>query len=245
MTVLLSVNINKLALLRNARGENRPNIMEFVSRSLDAGVRGITVHPRPDGRHIRYSDVEDLSGYLRARHAEFNIEGYPSTEFMEMVLSQKPTQVTLVPDPPEALTSSFGWNVDAHLDALKQHCKRLRQAGIRSSLFIDPGFQSWDALQAISPDRIELFTYDYAHRFHTEPEAALLPYQKAATAAAEFGIEVNAGHDLDLINLPFFIANVPELKEVSIGHALLCDALNLGWETCLERYLHACYRSII
>jgi len=232
----LSVNINKFALLRNSRGQNTPDLMKIAKQCIAAGVVGITVHPRPDGRHIRMNDLPTLSGYLKSVQKEFNIEGYPSPDFIELVCQIAPTQVTLVPDPPEALTSSFGWDLAAHAATLRPIVQRCKDAGIRVALFADPEYEQWDALSEIQPDRIELFTYAYAARFSNNPQRAIAPYQSAAKAIQAHHISLNAGHDLSLDNLEFFIQNIPTTLEVSIGHALVCESLQLGLDETLRRY---------
>ncbi len=236
MTVL-SVNVNKFALLRNSRGQNTPDVLSIAKRCIDAGVIGITVHPRPDGRHIRTEDVAQLSRYLHSAQKEFNIEGYPSEAFIDMVLAHKPTQVTLVPDPPEALTSSFGWDIAQHQPFLTQVIARFKQAGIRTAIFADPTYSDWMPLCSIQTDRVELFTHFYAHHCSEGREKAIEPFIKAAQAITQLGIELNAGHDLNALNLPYFVEQIPQIREVSIGHALVCDALDFGLEKTLQRYL--------
>lgn len=229
----LSVNINKIATLRNARGENRPDV-EAVALDIESfGADGITVHPRPDERHIRRSDVYKLRPLLRS---EFNIEGYPSDDFVDLVLRAKPTQVTLVPDAPDALTSSAGWDVAANAEFLSSLVERFKEAGIRTSIFVDADPAVVRAAAATGADRVELYTKPYADRFPTDPEGAIAPFVEAAAAARKAGIGVNAGHDLNLDNLAFFSAHIPFLSEVSIGHALICDALYLGLKETVKRY---------
>lgn len=229
----LSVNINKIATLRNARGENRPDLLEAALDIERFGAQGITVHPRPDGRHITRADVLSLRPAL---HTEFNIEGYPSKEFMELVLRVKPQQVTLVPDAPDALTSSAGWDVMANMEFLSEIVDRLREAGIRSSIFINPDSEQVKAAAKCGADRVELYTKPYADRYPSNPEAAVEPYVEASRQARKSGLGCNAGHDLSLENLEFFASRVPHLSEVSIGHALICDALYLGLEETIRRY---------
>ena len=229
----LSVNINKIATLRNARGENRPNLLETALDIERFGAQGITVHPRPDERHIKRSDVLTLRPALRT---EFNIEGYPSKEFMDLVVRVKPSQVTLVPDAPDAITSSAGWDVEANIEFLSEVVDTLREAGIRSSIFIDPVPAQVIAAAKAGADRVELYTKPYADRYPTNPEAAVAPYVEASRQARKSGLGVNAGHDLSLENLGFFAERVPFLNEVSIGHALICDALYLGLEETIKRY---------
>ena len=232
----LSVNINKIATLRNARGENRPDV-EAVALDIESfGAQGITVHPRPDERHIRRTDVFRLRPVLRC---EFNIEGYPSPEFVDMVLKVRPTQVTLVPDAPDALTSSAGWKVTEHLDELTRIVERFNEAGVRTSIFVDPDVDQIKAAATTGADRVELYTKPYADAYPTDPEAAVAPFVTAALAAKKLGLGVNAGHDLSLENLEFFHRRIPFLAEVSIGHALICDALYLGLEETVKRYKQA------
>lgn len=229
----LSVNINKVATLRNARGENRPDVVEFALRCEKAGAQGITVHPRPDERHIRRVDVYDLKPVLRT---EFNIEGYPSAEFMDLVTKVRPAQVTLVPDAPDVLTSSAGWDVGANADFLAAVVDRLREAGIRSSIFVAPDPVAIRAAASVGADRVELYTKPYADRYPSDPEGAVAPFAEASRAAHNAGLGVNAGHDLNLDNLAFFASRLPYLNEVSIGHALISDALYLGIDETIRRY---------
>ncbi len=229
----LSVNINKIATLRNARGENNPDV-ERVALDIESfGADGITVHPRPDERHIRRADVYRLRPQLRT---EFNIEGYPTPEFVDLVLQVRPTQVTLVPDAPDALTSSAGWNVAEHAEFLSQLVERFKEAGIRTSIFINAEPAIARAAATTGADRIELYTKPYADLYPTNPEAAIAPFIETAKAAHNAGLGVNAGHDLSLENLEYFSRNIPFLSEVSIGHALICDALYLGLEETVRRY---------
>lgn len=229
----LSVNINKVATLRNARGENMPDVEKVAVDCEAFGAQGITVHPRPDERHIRHSDVFELRPLVKT---EFNIEGYPSPDFMDLVLKVKPEQVTLVPDAPDAITSSAGWDVVRHHEFLSEIVDRLREAGIRSSIFVDPDEDMVKAAAATGTDRVELYTKPYADTYPTDPKAAVAPYVTASIAAHKAGIGVNAGHDLNLVNLKFFHDRVPYLNEVSIGHALICDALYLGLEETIRQY---------
>ncbi len=233
MSTNLSVNINKIATLRNARGENNPDVEKVATDCERMGADGITVHPRPDERHIRRDDVYRLKSIVRT---EFNIEGYPSDDFMELVLRVRPEQVTLVPDAPGALTSSAGWNVEANREFLSQVVERLNEAGIRSSVFVDPDPVSIKAAASIGADRVELYTKPYADLFPTNPEEAVAPYVEASVTAHNAGLGINAGHDLNLQNLEFFHARLPYLNEVSIGHALVCDALYLGLAETIRRY---------
>ena len=229
----LSVNINKIATLRNARGENVPDLLKVAADCEAFGADGITVHPRPDERHIRRDDVYRLRPLVKT---EFNIEGYPSPEFIDLVLKVKPEQVTLVPDAPDALTSSAGWNVGANMDFLTSVVDRLREAGIRSSIFVGTETDNIQLAARTGADRVELYTKPYADRYPKDPEAAVAPFVEAAQAAFSAGLGVNAGHDLSLVNLEFFHRHIPRLSEVSIGHALICDALYLGLEETIRRY---------
>lgn len=232
----LSVNINKVATLRNARGENRPDVVKFALHCENVGAQGITVHPRPDERHIRRADVFDLRPALRT---EFNIEGYPSAEFMDLVTKVRPAQVTLVPDAPDALTSSAGWNVEAHAEMLTEIVDRLREAGIRSSIFVDADPAMVRAAARVGADRVELYTKPYADRYPTDPDAAIAPFVEASRAAHNAGLGVNAGHDLSLENIAFFAEHMPYLDEVSIGHALISEALYIGIDETIRRYREA------
>ncbi len=230
----LSVNINKLATLRNARGGNNPDV---VATALDIeryGAQGITVHPRPDERHIRRSDVRALKPLLTT---EFNIEGYPTDDFMALVLEVRPAQVTLVPDPPEALTSNAGWDARAHKAFLQDVIARFKSAGIRTSIFMGTDLELIGHAADTSTDRIELYTEPYALGYHGDREAVVAPFVKAAERAAQLGLGLNAGHDLDRDNLRYFARQVPGLLEVSIGHALICDALRYGLENTVGLYL--------
>lgn len=229
----LSVNINKIATLRNARGENIPDVLRMAGDCEIFGADGITVHPRPDGRHIRYDDVYRLRPLIKT---EFNIEGYPSREFMELVTKVKPEQVTLVPDSPEVLTSSSGWDVAANFDLLSEIVERLHHAGIRASIFVDTDIENIRKAAKTGTDRIELYTKPYADNFESDAEAAIAPYVEASRAAHGQGLGVNAGHDLNLANLKYFHENMPYLNEVSIGHALIADALYLGLKETIQRY---------
>ncbi len=229
----LSVNINKIATLRNARGENVPDLLK-VARDCEAfGAQGITVHPRPDERHVKREDVFKLRQLVKT---EFNIEGYPSPEFMELVLRVKPEQVTLVPDAPDALTSSAGWNVEKNFAFLSETVEHLREAGIRTSIFVDPDVETVKWAAKTGADRVELYTKPFADNYHTDPEAAVAPYVEASTVAHKNGLGVNAGHDLSLENLAFFHRKMPYLNEVSIGHALISDAIYLGLSETIRRY---------
>ena len=229
----LSVNINKIATLRNSRGENMPNVQNVAVDCERFGANGITIHPRPDERHIKHEDVFTLRPIVRT---EFNIEGYPSPEFMDMVLKVKPEQVTLVPDAPDAITSNAGWDVEANLEFLTGIVDRLRDAGIRSSIFVGTDVENIKLAAKAGADRVELYTKPYADMYPTNPEAAVAPFVVASKAAHNAGLGVNAGHDLSLENLKFFHERLPYLNEVSIGHALICDALYLGLEETIKRY---------
>lgn len=229
----LSVNINKVATLRNARGENVPNVVKFAQDCEKYGAEGITVHPRPDQRHITYEDVRKLRPVVTT---EFNIEGFPSKEFMDLVLEVKPDQVTLVPDPPGALTSSEGWDTVANRETLKKICTLLRENGIRSSIFVNPRGEMVLGAANAGADRVELYTKPYADMYREDREFAIAPYVEAATVAREAGLGLNAGHDLNLENLEYFAAMIPWLDEVSIGHALISDALYYGIEDTIRRY---------
>jgi pyridoxine 5-phosphate synthase len=231
----LSVNINKLATLRNARGGNNPDILKVTADIERFGADGITVHPRPDERHIRYSDVFDLKKIITT---EFNIEGNPTEDkFVELVLANKPTQVTLVPDALGQLTSNHGWNTIQHQDYLKEIISVFKNAGIRVSIFVDPITEMIEAAKSTGTDRIELYTESYAKGFEAgDKEKAIAPFIEAAKKANELNIGINAGHDLDLNNLKYFSQNIPGLLEVSIGHALICDAIYLGLENTVQLY---------
>lgn len=229
----LSVNINKIATLRNARGGNNPCVERVATDCESFGADGITVHPRPDERHIRHSDVFRIRPLL---HAEFNMEGYPSDDFIDLVLKARPEQVTLVPDAPDALTSSAGWDVEAHFDFLSGVVDRFKEAGIRTSIFVAPDASVIAAAARTGADRVELYTKPYADLYPTDPESAVAPYAEASRVAHNHGLGVNAGHDLDLNNLAWFKQHVPYLDEVSIGHALICDALYLGLAETIRRY---------
>ncbi|MFN6946612.1 MAG: pyridoxine 5'-phosphate synthase [Cytophagaceae bacterium] len=230
----LSVNINKIATLRNARGGNNPNVLKTALDCERFGAQGITVHPRPDERHIRYSDVRDLKESIAT---ELNIEGNPEEKFIRLVEEVKPVQVTLVPDAPDAITSDSGWDTVKHKDYLSELTSHFKSMGIRVSLFVNPDLKMIEGAKATGADRVELYTEPYAHYYSTDPEKAIAPYVEAATLAQRLGMEVNAGHDLDLNNLNFLIREIPFISEVSIGHALICDALYLGLENTIQLYL--------
>lgn len=230
----LSVNINKIATLRNSRGGDVPNLLQVALDCERFGAEGITVHPRPDERHIRYQDVRDLKPIL---HTEFNIEGYPSPSFCDLVLSICPTQVTLVPDKPGQLTSDHGWDTREHAAFLEEVVTTFQKAGIRTSIFVNPDTDMIEGAAQTGTDRIELYTAAYAHDYKKDREAAIRPYKEAALAARHLGLGINAGHDLSLENLAYFHEQIPYLAEVSIGHALICDALYLGLENTVQQYL--------
>ncbi len=229
----LSVNINKVATLRNARGKNVPDVVKFAIDCERFGAQGITVHPRPDERHITRADVRALRPVVTT---EFNIEGYPAPEFMDLVIEVRPDQVTLVPDSPSAVTSNAGWDVIANEAFLRGICARLREAGIRSSIFVDADPDQVRKAAEVGADRVELYTKPYADNYATDPAAAVAPFVKASQTALEIGIGLNAGHDLNLDNLAYFHASLPLLDEVSIGHALISDALYLGISETIRRY---------
>ncbi|MBY0432938.1 MAG: pyridoxine 5'-phosphate synthase [Cyclobacteriaceae bacterium] len=230
----LSVNINKIATLRNARGGNNPDVVKTAMDCERFGAQGITVHPRPDERHIRYSDVLQLHNVVTT---EFNIEGYPDERFMKIIREVKPAQATLVPDPPGVLTSNAGWDTLRHADFLKKIVTEIKKEGVRVSLFVGADERMVEAAAASGTDRIELYTEPYASHYHKNKEEAIAPYIKAAARAHSLGLGINAGHDLDLHNLRFLKENLPHLDEVSIGHALICDALYLGLENTIQLYL--------
>lgn len=229
----LSVNVNKVATLRNARGGNVPNVLQVALDCERFGADGITVHPRPDERHIRYADVYDLRPELRT---EFNIEGNPIPQFVDLVLKVRPAQVTLVPDAPDALTSDAGWDTRTHFDFLSGIIDEFKSAGIRTSIFMGTDLELITLAAKIGTDRIELYTEPYASLYPTDSEAAVAPFVEAAKHAHSLGLGINAGHDLSLENLKYFHEHVPYLNEVSIGHALISDALYLGLETTIARY---------
>ncbi len=230
----LSVNINKIATLRNARGGDRPNVVQAAKDCERFGAQGITVHPRPDERHIRYQDVYDLKEVVTT---EFNIEGNPTLDFIKLVREIRPTQATLVPDAPDAITSNAGWDTLKHKDFLADVIGELKELGIRTSIFVDPMVDMIEGAAVVGTDRVELYTEDYARQYHINREQAIAPYLAAAEKAQEYGIGLNAGHDLDLDNLKYLHETLPGLLEVSIGHALICDALYLGLENTVQLYL--------
>ncbi len=230
----LSVNINKIATLRNARGGNIPDVQKVAVDCEQFGAQGITVHPRPDERHIRYRDVELLKPLVTT---EFNIEGYPSEPFIKLVTSVKPHQVTLVPDPPDAITSSEGWDTLKNHDFLVDVIREFQKHGIRTSIFVGTETRFVEGAAKVGTDRVELYTEPYATGYPKDPGAAIKPFVNAATVARDMGLDLNAGHDLNLDNLRFLKQNIPWLKEVSIGHALIADALYYGLQNTIQMYL--------
>ncbi|WP_405399270.1 pyridoxine 5'-phosphate synthase [Maribacter sp. Asnod2-G09] len=231
----LSVNVNKIATLRNARGGNVPDLLK-VSQDLEGfGAQGITIHPRPDERHIRYQDARDLKKTVTT---EFNIEGNPVPKFIELVLEVKPEQVTLVPDSVDAITSNAGWDTIKNKEFLTDVIKTFKDAGIRTSIFVDPDPKMIEGAKAVGTDRIELYTESYATDYSKNKEEAIKPFVEAAKRANELGIGINAGHDLSLDNIEYFAKNIPNLLEVSIGHALISEALYLGLDNVVNMYLH-------
>ncbi len=229
----LSVNINKIATLRNARGGNNPDVVKTALDCESFGAEGITVHPRPDERHIRRTDVLDLKSVLKV---EFNIEGYPSPEFIDLVLKVKPAQVTLVPDKPDQLTSNAGWDTKANQEFLTEVLDAFRKVGIRTSLFVSANPTMIDYAAKAGADRVELYTEPYASLYPKNKEAAVAPFVEAGKRARSLGLGLNAGHDLSLVNLAYLHENIPWLDEVSIGHALICDALYLGLKQTIGKY---------
>ena len=236
----LSVNINKIATLRNARGSNIPDLLKVAADCERFGAQGITVHPRPDERHIRYQDVIDLKPLLKT---EFNIEGYPSKKFMDLVLKVKPAQVTLVPDPPDAITSNAGWDTIKNESLLKEIVSELKKSGIRTSVFIEPDLNQIENAVKTGVDRIELYTENYAKNYTFNKEEAIKPYVAGAELARKMGLGVNGGHDLNLDNLAYFNSKIKGLLEVSIGHALISDALYYGLENTIQLYLRELKKS--
>jgi pyridoxine 5-phosphate synthase len=230
----LSVNINKFATLRNSRGGDKPNVLKAALDAERFGADGVTVHPRPDERHIRYSDVRAIKPAIST---EFNIEGNPQEQkFVDLVLEVRPHQVTLVPDALGQITSNHGWDTLKNRDYLQQIISIFKNANIRTSIFVDPDVKMVEGAKATGTDRIELYTENYAKHFHENKEGAIRPYIEAAETAVELGLGINAGHDLDLHNLKYFAQNLPGLLEVSIGHALVCDAIYLGYENAVQMY---------
>lgn len=230
----LSVNINKIATLRNARGGNNPDVIKAAQDCEAFGAQGITVHPRPDERHIRYADVLTLRDVVKT---EFNIEGYPDERYLKLIREVRPAQATLVPDPPDAITSNAGWDTVTHRTFLEEVVKEVKSMGVRVSIFVDPVPRMVEGAAAVGTDRIELYTEPYAREFGLNPQVAIKPYAESARIAQSLALGVNAGHDLDLNNLRFLKENIPFLDEVSIGHALICDALYYGLENTIQLYL--------
>ena len=230
----LSVNINKIATIRNARGGNMPDVLKAASDCERFGAEGITVHPRPDERHIRYDDVRRLKPIVTT---EFNIEGNPIPSFIDLVLENKPAQVTLVPDAHDAITSNSGWNTLVHREFLTEVCQEFKSHGIRTSIFVDPDPKMAEGAALCGCDRVELYTESYARMFCNDPETAIRPFILTAEAARDCGLGLNAGHDLNLDHLEYFIKNIPWTDEVSIGHAIICDALYMGLERTIQEYL--------
>lgn len=238
----LSVNINKIATLRNARGGNNPDVLKAALDCERFGAQGITVHPRPDERHIRYSDVRELKHELTT---EFNIEGYPSEDFCKLVCEVVPTQVTLVPDSPDQLTSNHGWDVATHASFLREVVARFREMGIRTSIFIDADSNQVEQVALIGADRVELYTEPYATTYSSHREDAIAPFVAAAKTCSDVGLGLNAGHDLSLQNLAYFHQCLPQTDEVSIGHALICDALYVGLENAIRCYRDQLCKDVI
>ncbi len=231
----LSVNVNKIATLRNARGGNTPDLLKVVEDIERFGAQGITVHPRPDERHIRYADARNLKNIVTT---EFNIEGNPIPSFIDLVLEVLPTQVTLVPDAEDAITSNAGWDTIMHKDFLIDIISTFKKAGIRTSIFVDPKVNMIEGAKETGTDRIELYTERYASNYTLNKEEAINPFVEAAKKASDLGIGINAGHDLSLENIQYFKSNVPNLLEVSIGHALICESLYLGLDNVINMYLN-------
>ena len=230
----LSVNINKIATLRNARGGNVPDLLKVATDIQKFGAQGITIHPRPDERHIRYQDARELKNIV---YTEYNIEGNPEPQFVNLVLDVKPTQVTLVPDSVDAITSNAGWNTIKHNDFLTEMVQEFKRNGIRTSIFVDPTLEMIEGAAKIGTDRIELYTESFAHQFGLGNKSGIDPYVSAAKLANELNLGINAGHDLSLENIHYFNQNIPNLLEVSIGHALICEALYLGLDNVVNMYL--------
>ena len=230
----LSVNINKIATLRNARGGNAPDLIKVATDIQKFGAQGITIHPRPDERHIRYQDARDLKNIV---YTEYNIEGNPEPQFVNLVLDVKPTQVTLVPDATDAITSNAGWNTIKHHDFLTEMVQEFKRNGIRTSIFVDPNLEMIEGAAKIGTDRIELYTESFAHQYGLGNKSGIDPYVSAAKLANELNLGINAGHDLSLENIQFFNQKIPNLLEVSIGHALICEALYLGLDNVVNMYL--------
>jgi pyridoxine 5-phosphate synthase len=231
----LSVNINKIATLRNSRGGNMPNVVQVAKDVQRFGAHGVTIHPRPDERHIRYQDVRDLKPVV---YTEYNIEGNPVQKFIDLVLEVKPTQVTLVPDADDALTSNAGWDTIKNKNFLIEVIQEFKRNNIRTSIFVEPILSMIEGAKNTGTDRIELYTEEFAHQYSLGNKAGIQPYIEAAVLSNQLGMGVNAGHDLSLDNIQFFKENIPDLLEVSIGHALVCESLYLGIENVVNMYLH-------
>ena len=235
----LSINVNKFALIRNARGADMPNLVDISKKCIEYGADGITVHPRPEERHVKFLDLQELKNLTNNyEQIEFNIEGYPSDDFIKRVIDVLPDQVTLVPDPPEALTSSFGWDCEVSKIFLTEVINKFRDKNIRVSIFINPSSKTLSNLETIRPDRVELYTYDYAKNYKQNKNSAIKNYLEVTDyLKREFpNISLNAGHDLNLDNLDYILENIPAIKEVSIGHALVCDSIDFGLKETIEKY---------
>ena len=230
----LSVNINKIATIRNARGGNNPNVVQVAKDAEQFGAQGITVHPRPDERHITTQDVYDLKEVVTT---EYNIEGYPDERYLKLIEEVRPAQATLVPDPPHVLTSNAGWDTQKHEVFLKEVISHINSLGVRSSIFVEPNVKHVEGAKEVGTNRIELYTEMYATGYEASPEKAIADYKAASTKAQELGLGINAGHDLDLTNLKYLVQEIPYIDEVSIGHALVCDALYYGLENTIQLYL--------
>ena len=243
----LSINVNKFALIRNARGADMPNLVDISKKCIEYGADGITIHPRPDERHVKFSDLQELKNLTNNyEQIEFNIEGYPSDDFIKRVINVSPDQVTLVPDPPEALTSSFGWDCEKNKIFLTEVINKFRDYNIRVSIFINPSSKTLSNLETIKPDRVELYTYDYAKNYNENKNSAIKSYLEVTSYLKnEFpNISLNAGHDLNLNNLDYILQNIPEIKEVSIGHALVCDSIDFGLKETIERYKNITQKNV-
>lgn len=239
--IRLSVNLNKVALIRNSRGANFPDLTQVAVDCERFGAQGITIHPRPDQRHARYADVAALKEVVTT---ELNIEGYPSEKFLEVVLAHRPQQVTLVPDEPGQLTSDHGWDTIRRQEELRRIIDPLREAGMRTSIFVDPVPEILEGAKATGTDRIEFYTGPFAQRYPKDPRAAVAEFSRASQLAMDLGLGINAGHDLNLNNLTFFAANMPGLQEVSIGHALVSDALYFGLANVIQMYLRCLHNAV-
>ncbi len=237
----LSINVNKFALIRNSRANDNPNLVEICKKCINFGSNSITLHPRPDERHSKLSDLKPIKNLVSdmSNNIELNIEGYPSDNFINKIIEIKPDQVTLVPDPPNALTSSFGWDCEKNESFLKSVVKKFQENKIRVSIFINPSINTLSFLKNIMPDRVELYTYDYAHNFNNDKESAIKPYLEVVSYLKKNfpSIKINAGHDLNLQNLSYIISNIPSIEEVSIGHAIICDTFEYGLKLTIEKYL--------